>query len=566
MKIIRCLLLFVVLTSCQCSHMENSQITMCNPINLDYRFSVDNVSRRDGAHPCVILYKDEYYLFMSDAGGYYHSNDLLHWNLISTNLPVEEHAPTVVDINNELYFTASGTNAIYKTDNPDTGQWEVVVDSLPYSVAEPMLFYDAGKLFLYSGSGNSVPLTGMEIDSHTFLPMSAPVSLIESNKENNGWEVAGDYHRWKTHSLWIEGIWMTKYNNQYYLQYASSGIQYTGSNQGVYLSDNPMGPFVLAKHNPFAYKPEGFITGAGNGCVFQDRYGNYWYAGTIAVTAKCMFERRLSLYPVFFDEDSVMYAYTGMGDYPMTIPDRKINTPEELFPGWMLLSYNKVTQASSELRKYPACCAVDENVRSWWSAMTGSKGEYLSVDLGERCEIDAVQINFADHDANLFGRNDSVYYQYYLEKSDNGKEWDVLVDKSFDVTDAPHDYIQLERKIRSRYLRITNVYCPSGKFSIAGFRVFGKADKPSPERVESFRIVREEDRRNVVLKWKEVAGAVGYNIRYGTLPDKLYHNYMIYGDTELTIRSLNTKQAYYFTIDSFNEGGVTRNSKIEKVL
>lgn len=567
MKIIKYLLLLVIVTSCRYSCMEDSRMTMCNPVNLSYCFAQDDISRRDATNPCIVLYNDEYYLFMSNAGGYYHSKDMFHWNLISTNLPTEKNAPTVVDINNELYFTTSGTDAIYKTDNPDMGQWKVVVDSLPYNVAEPMLFYDAGKLFLYSGSGNSVPLIGLELDPQTFLPIGTPIPLIVSDKEKNGWEVAGDYHKWKTLSLWIEGTWMTKYRDRYYLQYASSGIQYTGSNQGVYCSDHPMGPFVLAKHNPFAYKPEGFITGAGNGCVFRDRYGNYWYVGTVAVTAKCMFERRLSLYPVFFDKDNAMYAYTGMGDFPMIIPDRKINTPEELFPGWMLLSYHKVVRASSELRKYPACCAVDENVRSWWSAMTREKGEYLSVDLGEECEVNAVQINFADHDANLFGRNDSIYYQYYLEKSDNGKEWEVFVDKSFNMTDAPHDYIQLKKRIKSRYLRITNIYCPSGKFSISGFRVFGKADKPSPQRVESFRVIREEkDRRNVVLKWKEVTESVGYNIRYGTLPNKLYHNYMVYGDTELTIRSLNTEQTYYFTIDTFNEGGVTRNSEIKKVL
>lgn len=87
-------------------------------------------------------------------------------------------------------------------------------------------------MYLYSGSGNSVPLTGMEIDPHTFLPVGQSISLIKSCKEENGWEVAGDYHGWKTLSLWIEGTWMTKYKDKYYLQYASSGIQYTGSNEG----------------------------------------------------------------------------------------------------------------------------------------------------------------------------------------------------------------------------------------------------------------------------------------------------------------------------------------------
>ncbi len=562
------LLVLPVLVGCQYpANTKNTATTICNPLPLNYNFAVDGVSRRDAAQPCIVLFQDSYYLFMSNAGGYYHSNDLIHWDLITTNLPIGGNAPTVVEIEGSLYYTFSdGTNTFYKTNTPMTGEWEVVTDSFPYDLAEPALFYDNGHLFLYAGSGNKVPLTGMEIDPQTFLPLTAPVPLINSCKENNGWEVAGDYHRWKAHSLWIEGAWMTKFNNKYYLQYASSGIQYTGSNQGVYVSDHPMGPFTLASHNPYAYKPDGFITGAGNGCVFQDKHGNYWYVGTVAVTAKNTFERRLSLYPVFFDADDVLYAYTGMGDYPMIVPDRKISSPEELFPGWMLLSYHKKTQTSSEQRKYPACCAVDENIRSWWSANTGNEGEYLSIDLGEECAIHAVQINFSDHDSNLYGSTDSTY-QYYLEASTNGKRWKPIADQSLRITGTPHDYIPLKKPLKGRYLRVTNVRFPSGKFSVSGFRVFGHADKPAPNEVGVFRILRNEsDRRDVTLRWKEVNGAIGYNIRYGTSPDKLYHNYIVYDDTEITIRSLHTESVYYFTIDSFNEGGITRGNRIEKSI
>ncbi len=38
------------------------------------------------------------------------------------------------------------------------------------------------------------------------------------------------------------------------------GIQFKTSNDGVYVSDTPLGPFVLAEHNPLVYRPEGFTT------------------------------------------------------------------------------------------------------------------------------------------------------------------------------------------------------------------------------------------------------------------------------------------------------------------
>lgn len=563
------LVLIVTMTAgCQMQNKENPTIhTTINPIDLNYRFCLDDVSRRDAANPCAVLFKGDYYLFMFGSGGYYYSSDLTNWELINkTNLPTESFAPTVVEINNELYYTASyATDTLYKTDNPKSGIWEAVACNFPPEMLEPMLFYDEGRLYLYAGAGNSVSLTGVEVDPHTFQLLGEPSPLIRSNQRENGWEAPGDRHDWQDATPWLEGMWMNKRGGKYYLQYASPGIQFKTSNDGVYVSDTPLGPFTLAKHNPLVYRPEGFTTGAGNGGTFQDKYGNYWHVGTIAVTARHYFERRLSLYPLFFDKDSVMYAYTELGDYPMIVPHRKITSPEELFPGWMLLSYNKSVRSSSELRKYPACCAVDEDIRTWWSAETADKGEYLSVDLGEECEVNAIQINFADQNAHLFGRSDSIFYQYYLEESTDEKKWNVFVDKSVNTKDAPHDYIQLKEAVKTRYIRITNIYCPSGKFSVSGLRVFGHSDKPSPPQTRFYRIYRnKDDRRSVILKWREAEGATGYGIRFGTHPEKLYNSYMVYNDTEIELRCLQVGQTYYFAVDSFNEGGITRGDVMKE--
>ena len=95
---------------------------------------------------------------------------------------------------------------------------------------------------------------------------------------------------------------------------------------------------------------------------------------------------------------------------------------------------------------------------------------------------------------------------------------------------------------------------------VSGFRIFGKAEKASPEKTDFYVTVRDStDRRKVILKWKATNDATGYAIRYGIAPEKLYHQYLVYDDTEITIRSLQSSQSYYFTIDSFNEGGITHN-------
>ena len=286
----------------------------------------------------------------------------------------------------------------------------------------------------------------------------------------------------------------------------------------------------------------------------------------MTISQKHNFERRLGLFPVFFDKDGTAYTYTGYGDFPFSIPQRKISSPEELFPQWMLLSYNKPVEVSSELTGHPKQYAVNEDIRTYWSAKTGNKGEWISIDLLNESTVNAVQINFAEHQTQLHGRDPKIYHQYLLECSNDNKTWVALADKTLNKADVPHDYIQLAAPVKARYLRLTNYYVPDGTFALAGFRVFGVGQGNKPKTVDSFNVVRtQNDGREVTLKWDENLDAVGYNIRYGTQPDKLYHNHQVLSAHSLTIRSLNRLQKYYFVIDSFNESGISKGTKIVEV-
>ena len=50
---------------------------------------------------------------------------------------------------------------------------------------------------------------------------------------------------------------------------------------------------------------------------------------------------------------------------------------------------------------------------------------------------------------------------------------------------------------------------------------------------------------------------MGYNVRFGIAPDKLYSSYQVYGETWVHMITLNADQKYYYAIDSFNENGIT---------
>ena len=88
----------------------------------------------------------------------------------------------------------------------------------------------------------------------------------------------------------------------------------------------------------------------------------------------------------------------------------------------MLLNYAKPVQVSSALAAFPANYAVDEDIKTYWSASTGDAGEWIMSDLGEASDIHAVQINYADQDVTLLGKTPGLFHQYVLQTSLDGRD------------------------------------------------------------------------------------------------------------------------------------------------
>ncbi|MBI9065365.1 MAG: family 43 glycosylhydrolase, partial [Marinilabiliaceae bacterium] len=277
----------IIATGCKirCNKpIENK--TICNPLNLSYRFMPEKPSRREAADPSVIIFRDDYYLFASKSGGYWYSADLADWIFVETDeIPTEEYAPTAISLNDTIFFLASsGQPAIYKSGDPQSGKWEIARESLPFPVVDPAFYQDDdGRLYLYWGCSNREPIYAVELDyNNNFEPLGNITECFSGLPEKHGWEQKGDYNELPGRP-WIEGAWVNKHNNRYYLQYAGPGTEYKSYADGVYVADNPLGPFKYAEHNPFSYKPEGFICGAGHGSTIKDRYGNYWHFATMSV-------------------------------------------------------------------------------------------------------------------------------------------------------------------------------------------------------------------------------------------------------------------------------------------
>ena len=551
-------------------HAQYRTTTYCNPLNLDYTYPFHNShlgkSYRSGADPAVVEFRGEYYMFVTRSWGYWHSKDLLNWDFITPEKWYFEgcNAPAAHNYKDSILYVCgnpSGAMSILYTDNPKRGDWKAV-PSVLHDLQDPALFIDDDeRAYMYWGSSNRWPIRGKELDmKNKFLPIAKkPDSLLFLRPDIHGWERFGENHT-SDIKPFIEGAWMTKHNGKYYLQYAAPGTQFNVYGDGVYVGKSPLGPFQYAAHNPFCYKPGGFATGAGHGSTVCGPGGIYWHFGTIHLSINYKFERRLCMFPTFFDEDGVMYSDTYFGDYPHYSPDQvSRQTTSGGFRGWMLLSYGKPVKASSQLESYPVENVTDENLKTFWVAGKNDDKQWVEIDLEEVSDVYALQLNFFDYEETGFwGRMPNLRQRYLVEASVEGARWRVLVDYRNSFRDAPHNYIELDQPIEARYIRYRHHYVPGKNLAMGNIRVFGLGRGKKPATVKGFTVVREADERNVRISWKAVKGAQGYNVLWGVAPDKLYSSWMVYGDNSLDLRALTVGQKYYFAIEAFNENGISQ--------
>jgi hypothetical protein len=577
--------------------------TYCNPLNVDYAYCpipdfVAQGKHRTSADPAIVVFRGDYYLFSTNQSGYWWSSDLARWNFVPRTFLKPEHrtladgqkvyddlcAPAVLALDDALLLlgsTYSKDFPIWKSADPRRNDWREAVPRFQAGAWDPALFLDDdGRLYLYHGSSNVYPIYGQAVDPRSLQPVGERRELIRLDDAEHGWERFGEANDNVFLRPFIEGAWMTKHAGKYYLQYAAPGTEFSGYADGVYVGEHPLGPFAYQAHNPFSYKPGGFARGAGHGGTFQDPAGGWWHTATIAIGVKNNFERRIGIWPAGFDEDGLLYCDTAYGDYPHYLPHVTLqemgradsassSRPGEplsgRFTGWMLLNYAKPVTASSTLGGFAPNFAVDEDIRTYWSAATGDAGEHFTTDLGTVSTVRAIQINYADQDATLMGRVAGLYHQYVLLASRDGQSWTTLVDKSENRSDVPHDYIELRAPVEARYVRIENRHVPTGKFALSGLRVFGQAhgDKPQPvPRLDALR--GESERRNAWIKWPGSPDATGYVLRCGISPQKLYTSVMVYGGTEYYFRAMERDRPYFFAIEAFNENGVAAPSPVVK--
>lgn len=573
--------------------------TYINPLDIDYTYMVYNSSRnisyRSGADPAVIEFKDEYYMFVTRSFGYWHSTDLVNWTFIKPQQWFFEgsNAPTAFNYKDSLVYFAgdpAGYGSILYTDDPKSGKWTPTA-SITNNIQDSELFIDDdGQTYLYWGSSNVYPIQVKMLNKDDrMLETGVKKELINLNEELHGWERFGENNFHPTlKEGYMEGASMIKHNGKYYLQYAAPGTQFNVYADGAYVSDSPLGPFTYLKNNPVSFKPGGFSNGAGHGMTLRASDGKYWHFSTMALASNSQWERRLSMFPVYFDSEDLMYSITDYGDYPRFAPSHP--TKAGLHTGWMLLSYKgKTTVSSSEVQirksttnddevevfeiplqkddqgEILAEVLTDESPKSYWVADLNDDMQWVKVEMPQEGMVYAIQLNFHDHESGIYTRTEGLHHRFLIQSSLDGIKWQTIVDRSESYKDSPNAYEVLAQPIKAKFIKYSNVNVPGPNLALSEIRVFGLGFGKLPEQVRNFVVERQTDRRDASISWNQVKGAQGYNIRWGIAPDKLYHSWLVYEDTTLFMRNLDRDTEYYFSIESFNENGISKKSEVIKV-
>ena len=326
----------------------------CNPLNFGYKYQFNKqndgsvVASREAADPSLIRFQGKYLLFPSMTAGFLYSEDLAHWEFQPTeHLPIYDYAPDVRAAGEYLYFCASSheEGVFYRTRDPFGDEYERIEGAFPFW--DPDLFVDEdGKFYFYWGSSTTEPLYGIELDPATMQPVGEKVALCAIDTGRKGYERNGENHvpsrskeemerileglnqknmpesmkeaarNYIMERPYMEGAWVNKHNGAYYLQYGTPSSARNIYGDGVYVSDRPLGPYVLAKNNPYSYKPGGFLPGAGHGSTMEDADGSVWHISTMRICKNHNFERRIGLWPAGYDADGELSATSATATGP----------------------------------------------------------------------------------------------------------------------------------------------------------------------------------------------------------------------------------------------------------
>lgn len=400
------------------------------------------------ADPTVKKFGDTYYLYATTDGNggglgpsqVWVSKDFVNWTIMPMNWPTTYHiwAPDVMkgkDGRFYMYYCEPCKIYCGVSETP-RGPWKnylgadttvLVKDRFVKNVITldgQSFVDDDGSTYLYWGTWGIYKDFGCGVGKLTPDLKGFSKAQIIPNTQ------ATDF---------FEAPFMIKKDGIYYFTYSSGSchdhtyrVQYATSKTG------PMGPFVFANNNPIlATNADSTIHGPGHHSIIKegDKYYIVYHRHNIPQSTRGM-HRQIAADQLIFTKDGriekVNAGHQGIGYLqPSTNP----------FPN---LAFGKKVKASSSYNDwFKPEYAVDDNNATLWRAKS-SRNEWIELDLGTVQPVQRIWTQF---------EYATSYYQYIIETSADGKEWNVFADKRNNVlAGSPMtDY----GNVKARYVRLT---------------------------------------------------------------------------------------------------------------
>ena len=130
------------------------------------------------------------------------------------------------------------------------------------------------------------------------------------------------------------------------------------------------------------------------------------------------------------------------------------------------VALNKSVLSDSEQGKYKANKANDGNISTTWIAKDNENGHFWQVDLGEKYNIKKIRINFLEE----------INYLYVIEASNDGEQWDLILNRTGQVETNKVRIEELNNKARYIRLKFSGT-TPVSNIGLVSFEVYGEEEK-----------------------------------------------------------------------------------------
>jgi xylan 1,4-beta-xylosidase len=429
---------------------------------------------RELADVSVLWHDGAWYLYPSVDMAWVSKDGGATWQHHPLNVRDLGYAPTVVKHKGKFLLMAS-ESSVYTADSPLGPFKELGPITLPKGVPtqiDPMLFSDDdGRLYYYWGCTPTEGIYGVELDAdNPTKVVGKPVQVIAFEPDKFPWHRLGDWNEQPARG-WVEGAWMLKRGDKYYLTYGAAGTENRTYATGCSVGKSPLGPFTPQKNNPVLRTTKGLVTGTAHGCVVEGPHKSLWAFYTVQAGVVHGFERRLGMDPASIGEDGELRV-DGASSLPRRLPT---STKGAEPTGWLPLNTGPKTVGSTDAANLSGRLAVDDDMRTWWQPAADDKSPTLTSNLtAPGAEVRAVRVVWRDVGLNTKEGAKPGAFRYRVEVQTAADQWTTVIDRTQSADDLLIDYREC-LATPGTAARLVIVGSPTGITpGVAEFTVFGE--------------------------------------------------------------------------------------------